>query len=76
MADCDRPACLGRRYLPRSYLIDKVGDIPLFQVQPRLRCVERPPLDRRGRACGATMTLHFAPKPINDKPSNWRPGGT
>ena len=67
MADCDRPDCLGRRYLPRAYLIEKVGDIPLFQIEPRLRCVERPRLNRRGAACGARMTLAFTPVPVNDK---------
>jgi hypothetical protein len=62
MAECVRPGCGGVRYLPRSYLIEKVGDLPLLQIERRLRCVERPLSNKRGKACGGAMELAWVHK--------------
>lgn len=66
MAVCVRPDCGGHRYLPRSYLIEKAGNVPLSHIEKRLRCVERPRLNRRGPACRGNMTLQWVPTPVND----------
>jgi hypothetical protein len=70
MASCVRPDCDGHRYLPRAYLIEKAGDIPLNQIQRRLRCVERPRLDRRAKPCGSGMSLAWVHTPTADSPSD------
>ena len=57
MAECLRPGCGGSRYLPRAHLLEKVGDAPLLSVEARLRCVERPLSNKRGKACGGAMQL-------------------
>lgn len=56
IAECQRPGCGGRRYLPRAFLLEKVGDAPLLSVEKRLRCVERGS-NKRGPACGGRMEL-------------------
>lgn len=49
--------CGEHRYVTRALMIEKAGDVPLDRIEPRLRCVARPPLDKRGPACGGRMTL-------------------
>ena len=66
MAVCIRPDCAGYRYLPRDYLIEKAGEEPLHQIERRLRCVERPWLNRRGPACWGNMTLQWVTTPVNE----------
>lgn len=75
IATCVKPNCFGHRYLPRAYLIKKVGDIPLHRIEPRLRCIERPRLNRRGPPCGGAMTLDWAPAARKDAPGGV-PDGT
>lgn len=49
--------CGAHRYMTRGLMIEKAGDVPLDRIEPRLRCIARPPLARRGPACGGGMTL-------------------
>lgn len=76
VAHCTKPACHGHRYLPRSYLIEKVGDVPLYVIERRLRCVERPWSNKRGPGCGAAMTLGWTVHGHVNRPSDWRSNGT
>jgi hypothetical protein len=46
------PRCNGSRYLTRTYLLETVGDVDLDTIAHRVRCIERPRLDKRGPACG------------------------
>ena len=64
VAVCSR--CGGHRYLPRVYLIEKAGDVPLARIEARVRCIERVALDRRGAACGGAMVIELQGAAIND----------
>jgi hypothetical protein len=50
-------ACGEHRYVTRALMLEKAGDVPLDQIEPRLRCIARPRSDKRGAACGGRMTL-------------------
>lgn len=54
MAECLRPGCGGVRYLPREYLLKKLGDVPLLDVERRARCIEP--------GCPGRMELAWVPK--------------
>ena len=68
-AACLKATCHGYRYLPRAYLVEKAGDVPLDGVENRLRCVERPLANKRGSACGGAMALEWVHRPENDRSS-------
>jgi hypothetical protein len=59
--------CGGHRYVLRSVILAKLGDVPLNQVEPLLKCIERPRLDRRARRCGGAMELELRGPPVNDR---------
>ncbi len=68
-AGCLKATCPGYRYLPRAYLIERAGDVPLRGIEKRLHCVERPLANKRGPACGGAMALEWVHRPENNRSS-------
>lgn len=58
--------CREVRYLGRQMMIHRAGNVPLRQIEPRLRCVARARTDKRGPACGGRMTMHPRPPPSSN----------
>ncbi len=42
-----------------NMMIEKVGDVPMIEVERRVRCIARPMSNKRGPACGGKMVLEF-----------------
>ena len=63
--------CREHRYLGPQFMIDHAGDIPIFQMSQRIRCVARP-RDKRGPACGGAMELQVNGPIEPDSPTDWR----
>lgn len=68
-AACLKATCYGYRYLPRAYLIERAGDVPLNWVEKRLRCVQRPLANKRSPACGRAMALQWVHCSENNRSS-------
>ena len=64
--------CGSPRYMTRALMIEKAGDIPLWKIEPRVRCIERPRLNKRGPACGGSMEFEWGRAVQPNRPSDWR----
>lgn len=73
-ADCR--VCGESRYFGPALLTEKAGDVPLNRIEPRVRCVARPRLNKRGPACGGRMLMHPCPPLASNEyhPHHGKPG--